>query len=271
MKEIYVEREVNRIVEFIREKTGENNWEGCVIGLSGGLDSSVCAALAVKALGKDKVLGIIMPAGGSDPRDAEDATNLAKILGIQTIYYAVARLLNTFYIPELDFETEVKPLLIKPTKLLPSEVDLPYLMRLRGRMYILGYYAFRYNYFQCQTLQKTEWMLGWFDKFGDAAGDIAPIFHLYKTQVRQLAEYMKLPDFILNRAPSSGNDGLTDEEELGMSLEEVDKILLHLETGMIDEFIFESTYIDINEIKRIRNQVKYSRVKREIPIGVKDV
>lgn len=261
-----MELEQNRIVEFIKQKTSENNWDGCVIGLSGGLDSSVCAALAVKALGKDKVLGIIMPARDSNPNDEKDAVNLARRLGIRTVLHPVYWLLDTFYMPKHDFVTEVKPLLIKPVKLLPSLIDLPYLMRLRGRMYILGYHAFKNNYFQCQTLQKTEWMLGWFDKFGDAAGDIAPIFHLYKTQVRQLAEYLKLPNFVLTRAPSSGNDGLTDEEELGMSLEEVDKILFYLEGDIDDETIAKITEIDINEVKRIRHQVEYSQVKREIPI-----
>lgn len=268
MKEINAEQEINRIVEFIRQKTEENSWNGCVLGLSGGLDSSVCVTLAVKALGEDKVLGIIMPAGDSNPNDAEDAIRFAGILGIKTITHPVAWLLNTFQFKELDFEKEVKPLLIKPTSLLPRPVDLPYVMRLRGRMYILGYYAFMNNYFQCQTLQKTEWMLGWFDKFGDAAGDIAPIFHLYKTQVRQLAEYLKLPDFILNRAPTSGNDGLTDEEELGMTIAEVDPILYYLERGLIDSDIAKLTGIELNEIERIRNQVNFSSIHRQMPVFI---
>lgn len=268
---INLQQECDNITQFIRDKNKSLKTSGSVIGLSGGLDSSVCATLLVKALGKDNVLGIIMPADDSNSRDTEDAMNLAKILDIWITFHPISYLLNNFDIPKHDFDKEIKPLIIEPTALLPRPLDLSNTMRLRTRAYILGYYAFKNNYFQCQTLEKTEWMLGWFDKFGDAAGDIAPIFHLYKTQVRQLAEFLKLPDFILNREPGSGNYPLNDEQELGMSLEEVDSILYHLEKNTLNvnfEDILELTDIERNKIKRIRNQVEYTRVKREIPYEI---
>ena len=126
-------------------------------------------------------------------------------------------------------------------------------------MYIVTYYTRKNNYFQCQTLEKTEWMLGWFDKFGDGAGDIAPIFHLYKTEVRELAKSIGVPDFILNRSPTSGNYPLTDEEELGMSLEEADSILKKLDKGITEEN---------DKFKKIEHLVNISKPKREIPLWI---
>jgi len=261
-----MEKECDRIIDFIRSKNKLLGTAGAVVGLSGGLDSSVCAALIAKALGEDKVLGVIMPVVGSNPEDAEDAENLAKVLHIRIAFHSINFLLSSFYMPRHDFEKEVKPLIVEQKELLPRPLDLMSTMKLRSRMYILGYYAFENNYFQCQTLEKTEWMLGWFDKFGDAAGDIAPIFHLYKTQVRQLAEYLKLPDFVLNRAPGSGNYPLTDEEELGMKLDKVDSILVDLEMGLPVEDIAPIEDISLDKVMRIENQVEFSEIKRQIPV-----
>jgi len=247
-----------KIIDFIKEKAEELGTTGGCVGISGGLDSSVCATLIAEALGPSNCLGIIIPAPDSNPQDTEDAKRLAEHLGIRTIYHPLN--LDEFEFEDRDFEKEVKPLLLSMDKLLPPQVELPYILKLRGRMYITTYYARKNNYFQCQTLEKTEWMLGWFDKFGDGVGDIAPIFHLYKTEVRELAESIGVPGFILNRSPTSGNYPLTDEEELGMSLGEADSILKKLDKGIVEEN---------SNFKKIERMVNISKPKREIPLWVR--
>ena len=247
----------NEIVDFIRTKAKELGNVGGTLGLSGGLDSSICAALIVEAMGPENCLGIIIPALDSNPQDAKDAKRLAEYLGIRTIYHPLN--LIEFDFEDRDFEKEIRPLLLSMDKLLPPQIELPYIMKLRGRMYIITYYARKNNYFQCQTLEKTEWMLGWFDKFGDGVGDIAPIFHLYKTEVRELAKSIGVPNFILNRPPTSGNYPLTDEEELGMSLEEADIILKKLDKGIME---------GNSNFKKIERMVNISKSKREIPLWI---
>jgi len=243
------------IIDFIKEKAEELGVVGGCVGLSGGSDSSTCATLIAKALGPSNCLGVIIPASDSNPQDAEDAKRLAKYLKIKTVYHPLN--LAEFEFEDRDFEREVKPLLLSMDKLLPPQIELPYIMKLRSRMMVVTYYARKNNYFQCQTLEKTEWMLGWFDKFGDGAGDIAPIFHLYKTEVRELAKSIEVPDFILNRHPTSGNYPLTDEEELGMSLEEADIILKKLDKGIVEEN---------SNFKKIERMVSISKPKRELPL-----
>jgi len=253
-------------VKFIKQYSQLLGTEGGVVGLSGGVDSSVCAALVCDALGPDNCLGVIIPAWDSDPKDESDAKKIGKQLGIKTIKHWMG--LDDYFFPEYDFETEVRPLLEKMDTLLPSRIELPYIMKLRGRMHILSYYAKLNNYFQCQTLQKTEWLLGWFDKFGDAAGDIAPIRHLYKTEVFDFAEkYVKegiLPKLILSREPGSGNYPMTDSEELGnLTFDEVDDILIM--RNMTIQMIEEKTNISRDKIAKVLNLVKLSNSKRKIP------
>ena len=263
-----LDTEYERIVDFIQNVNRLLKSDGVVVGISGGIDSAICAKLSVDALGKDKCIGIAMPSDDSDPKDLEDAKMLTSILDIRLEIFPVSLLLDIFSIPRWNFEKEVKPFMLEPTKLLPSQMQLLYTMKLRGRAYILSYFAGINNYLQCQTLQKTEWLLGWLDKFGDAAGDFAPIFHLYKTQVRELAKYIDLPDFILNRAPTSGNFPMTDEECIGMTIEEADRILFYLEKQLSMVDISKLTGINQDKIVRISEVVKVGKLFTMIPITI---
>jgi len=256
------------IVQFIRMVRGDMGAKGGVVGLSGGVDSSVCMALFCEAMGPENCLGVIIPAWDSNPKDEDDAQEIAKCLGIRVVVHPM--IFHDFPFPKHDFEKEVKPLLLSMDNLIPPEIELPYIMKLRGRMHIITYYAKLNNYLQCQTLEKTEWMLGWFDKFGDGAGDIAPIRHLYKTQVYELAhQYISegmLPTLVVERRAGSGNYPLTDFEELGgISFEDADDILDRLE---VERMTNRKAYLDsfspksVNKIKRL---MQISEPKRRIP------
>jgi len=254
------------IINFIRENAKELRNIGGALGLSGGVDSAICAALIAEAMGPSNCLGIIIPALDSNPQDAIDAEIIAKYLGIKTVLHPLN--LSEFEFDKRDFEEEVKYLILNMDELLPPQIELPYIMKLRGRMLIVTYYARKNNYFQCETLEKTEWLLGWHDKFGDGVGDIAPIRHLYKTQVYKLAkkfvEEGKLPNLVINRSPGSGNYPLSDYDELGgITIEEVDTILniVHSSTDLIRK----RTNVSAEKIEKIKHLVKISEVKRKVP------
>lgn len=256
-----------RILKFIRVKTKEGHYKGGVVGLSGGVDSSLCSVLIAKALGKDRVLGVIMPARDSNPADEKDAKKFAKWLGIKFVIHPITPLLDLFKVYEFyrqfDWEEDIKPWLTQEVEWAPYCKRHFSIMKLRGRMYILTDYARRLDYFQCQTLNKTELMLGWFDKFGDMAGDIALIQHLYKTEVYQLAKYLKLPNYIIERPSGSGLYPQTsDEFESGMTFEEIDTVLKYFEKGG------EIKGIETEKIDKVRFLYQSSEVGRNIPLSL---
>ena len=204
----------DRIPDWIASVVSEAGARGAVVGLSGGIDSAVTAALCAKALGKDNVLGVIMPCE-SDRRDAEDAMHVAIKLGIPTMTV------------RLD----------KPFSALAEELgSAPGLARAnlkpRLRMAALYHYANSMSYMVVGTGNMTEFMVGYFTKYGDGGADILPLGGLYKTQVRALARELGLPQRIIDRPPSAGLwEGQTDEGELEISYEELDRALKAVESG----------------------------------------
>lgn len=250
---------MERILKFIRQKTIEGGFSGAVVGLSGGVDSSVCAALCVRALGKENVVGIAMPAPDSDSEDEIDASKVASWLELQSfLVHPIRGLLDEFrcyeFAAQFDWEKDIRPWLQGDFSQRSHQKAHLYIMKLRSRALILASHSRKLGYFQCQTLNKTELALGWYDLFGDGAGDIAPIQHLWKFEVFQLARRLGVPDFVLERAPGSGNYPLTDEEELGFGLVEADRILTQL--GSIPES---------ERVKKICGLMKAAEFKRGAP------
>ncbi|WP_243681286.1 NAD+ synthase [Vulcanisaeta souniana] len=187
--------------------------QGAVIGLSGGVDSSVTAYLLVRALGRDNVVGLILPYKTTPPEDIRDAKYIAETLGIKYYYIDISNVRNAFAeaIPEFDEGNKVAT-----GNLLP-----------RIRMTILYYFANKLNKVVAGTGDKSELLIGYFTKYGDGGVDILPIGDLYKTQVRYLGKYLGLLDSIAFK-PSSPRlwDGQTAEGELGgVKYEDVDVIL----------------------------------------------
>jgi len=256
------------IVKFIKRAAKRLGTEGGALGLSGGVDSAVCAALICEALGPENCLGVVIPAPDSNPQDQRDADRIAACLGMRTTFHPLD--LGMFNFRRYNFETEVKPILTGDLDMpLTRPMQAPFVERLRGRMWIISYYAYKHNYFQCETLNKTEWELGWFDKFGDGAGDIAPIRHLYKTQVYELAQQYvnegKLPQVVINRAPGCGNYPMpvSDIEEAGgLSFWEVDLILQQEDSNC------ENLGVPADKIAWIRKLHSTSKLSREVPLRV---
>ncbi|MCD6082543.1 NAD+ synthase [Candidatus Aerophobetes bacterium] len=202
-----------KIAKWIKDKVQEAGAEGVVFGLSGGLDSSVVACLVRKAL-EDKALGLIMPCH-SDPTDEKYALLVAKRFSIRTRRVDLGAVYEEFL------------------KVLPPgrRVSLANL-KPRLRMITLYYFANELNYLVAGTGNKSEISTGYFTKYGDGGVDILPIGGLLKTQVRKLAKELRIPEEIIRRAPTAGLwEGQTDEDELGLSYEDLDRAILAIESG----------------------------------------
>lgn len=205
--------EIIKVKDLIRTAVWESGTEGVVIGISGGIDSAVAAALAVKSLEAKRVLGVFMPAREPSPDEA-DARLLAERLGIELL--------------TVPLEKPLKELMAAP-----NITDTPMSAgnaSARLRMTVLYNIAAARNCLVCGTSNKTEYLIGYSTKWGDGAADIQPLLHLYKKDVYALAEELEIPESIITKAPSAGFfAGQTDEKEIGMTYEELDNALFSLE------------------------------------------
>lgn len=232
-----------RITKFISENVESRNKSGVVIGLSGGLDSSVCLVLAAKALDKNRIIGLIMPERGFTPQiDVDNALELAQKLKIRY--------------KEIHFEGVKKTLL----RNLPTDKLSAGNLSARLRMALLFHYAGTGNLLVLGTSDKSEMMIGYFTKFGDGAADMLPIGGLFKTQVRMLGKKLGLSEKITNQ-PSSPRlwKGHVAEKELGLTYHEIDTILRHY----LDKDL-ESCDLSKKKKKLVTDMVRKSRHKREL-------
>ena len=226
-----------RISEWMRQKVKEAGAEGVVVGISGGLDSSVVATLAKKAVG-EKVLGIIMPCH-SEPLDEKYGWRVAEKLKIETERVVLDSLYDRF------------------SELLPSGKRLALAnLKVRLRMATLYYFANNLNYLVVGTGNKSEISVGYFTKYGDGGCDILPLGDLLKTEVRELARVLELPEEIVNRVPSAGLwKGQTDEGEMGLRYEDLDEILLAREAG-------KGSLTPKETVARVKRLIEASQHKR---------
>lgn len=242
------------ICSFIKRIVEEAGVRGLVIGLSGGVDSSVTAYLAVRALGSNKVKGLIMPDYRTTPRsDVEDAWDLAKELGIEAKEVDIA--------PICDAIIDRHPYKVKDDVLAVGNV------RARVRMILLYYVANAMNMLVCGASDKSEIMIGYFTKYGDGGVDMMPIGDLYKTDVRRLAKHVGIPDRIYLK-PSSPRlwPSQTAEEELGMSYDVIDSVLfLIYERGYRPEEVASKISVSLETVNAVMRRVESSRHKRAMP------
>ena len=247
----YIER---RIVDFIRTYVNSSGAKGAVIGLSGGVDSSVTASLLTKALGKDRVLALIMPFKTTPPEDVKDAVQLAQILGIR------------YYIVNIDsirasFSSSIPAFS-------ENEVVANGNILARIRMTILYYYANINGMIVAGTGDKSELLIGYFTKYGDGGVDILPIGDIYKSQVRMLGRHLGLPESIVTK-PSSPRlwEGQTAEGELGVSYADIDVILHALvDLRMSPQKAQEATGKPLSLIEQVWRRVIITEHKRRTPV-----
>lgn len=241
----------SRISKWIRERVNEAGAQGVVLGMSGGLDSSVAAVLCKKVF-PDTTLGLIMPCG-SRKEDVKHAKMVAAQFGIET--------------KEIDL-SQIFTVLLKLLEIEERENDVDANgdiavanLKPRLRMICLYYFANKRNYLVVGTGNKSELFIGYFTKYGDGAADILPLGDVLKTEERKLAEALNIPTEIIEKVPSAGLwEGQTDEAEIGMGYDVLDKIILALERS-------DLSGCDTDLAERVKRMMDASQHKREtIPV-----
>jgi NAD+ synthase len=250
------EETVSRLERFLTTRLEETGAKCLVVGMSGGLDSSVTAALCARALGGQRVLGISLPEKETrNDRSLEDARLVAlkyrihfKIIDITPIVGASRNTLSARKVRGVPWGN----------------------VKARLRAMVGYYFANTEHGLVVGTGDKSEIMLGYFTKFGDGACDILPLADLYKTSVRNLAKHLGIPERIRVKASSPELwPGQTAEKELGLSYEKLDRILWGLERWLTPEGIAEETGLKLTLVRKVRERWLRSEHKRRPPLAMK--
>ena len=241
------------LVQFVRDETTAAGFEVAVIGLSGGVDSAVAAALAAEALGKDHVLGVLMPYRTSSPASVEDARLVAGVLGIRTEHVDISPMVDA-YCDAHGVDSQLR----RGNVMARQRMIVLYDCSARERALVIG------------TSNKTELLLGYGTQHGDLASALNPLGDLYKTQVWQLAETLGIPRGVIDKKPSADLwEGQTDEGEFGFSYADADALLFQ----MIDERRSDDELAALGFapvlIQKVRTMVRRNQFKRRPPVIAK--
>jgi NAD+ synthase len=242
------------LVGFVKNETQRTGINKAVVGLSGGIDSAVSAFIAVKALGNENVLCVMMPYKTSSKDSLTDAKKVIDKLKTPSKIVEISEMVDSY---------------LKKTGEGISNVRKGNIMA-RMRMIVLYDESSKENALVIGTGNKTEILLGYTTIYGDSACAINPIGDLYKTQLRAFAKYIGVPDSIINKKPSADLwEGQTDEGELGFSYEEVDKYLyLKIDERKNDEELLKSGFSE-KFINRVNNLIIKNQFKRLPPLIAK--
>jgi len=248
---------VTRIKRFIKNYVEKSGAKGIVLGVSGGIDSSTTAALASLAMGGEKVLALSMPEEETyNPTDIKHTKILAEKFGFQIETVDITPILKAYY----------NSLPIYDAKEKRSKGNL----KARTRMICLYYYANRLGRIVCGSSDKSETMMGYYTKWGDVAADISPLMDLYKTQVRQLAAHIGVPNEIIVKPSTPALwPGHLAEEELGIKYEMLDLILLGLENFLAPEEIAHQLDVPLKLVLDLKARWLANEHKRRAPLTIK--
>lgn len=222
------EVETKKLINFIREYYKKNNLGGCVLGISGGKDSAVVAAVMCEAIGKENVLGVTLPCH-SKAEDKSDAKLVADTFGFKLINLDLTDTFDVFT-KEIDklgnFTSE---------DLKNSEINLKPRLRMASCYYLAALYSAikGKTYIVAGTSNKCESYVGYFTKGGDSVHDIGVLTDYTVSEVIAIGEYLKVPEKVLYKVPSDGLSGLSDEDKLGVKYSDIEKCL----SGTLDDEI----------------------------------
>ncbi len=228
-------KEIENITGWIRKWFEDNGSKAsAVVGLSGGKDSTIVAALCVKALGKERVVGVLMPDG--EQKDIDDSKNVAKILGIehfivnihpavQGLYEAIGRAEHVGADGDKAGDRAGEEFLKKDSRInTPPRIRMATLYAIAQSLPNGGRVA--------NTCNKSEDYVGYSTKYGDAAGDFSPCSDFTVTEMRLIGDALGLPTELIHKTPSDGLSGMSDEDKLGFTYDELDK---YIYTGVLDD------------------------------------
>jgi len=244
---------VEILVRFLRSEAGKFGFGRGLLGLSGGIDSALSAALAARAFGPEEVLGVIMPYRTSDPASERDAREVAEHLGIVTRRVDISAMADG-YLAEVQTEDRMR----RGNVMARCRMIALYDLSVEWRGLVIG------------TSNKTEVLLGYSTQFGDYASALNPLGDLYKHQVRQLAEHLELPRSVIDKAPSADLfEGQTDESELGFTYEEADRLLYLLVDQRYDVEQLVEAGFERDFVLRVVSRVAGNQYKRLPPVIAK--
>ena len=270
MRKLDIELEIVKITSFIYDTVKEAGYSKVIVGLSGGVDSALVAGLCTLALGRDNVIGVMMPYKDSHPDSLAHAELLVKFLHITSYCVPITEMVDTYF---EWFESD-------------ADIFRRGNRMARERMCILYDLSAKYKALVVGTSNKSEIFTGYCTQYGDSASAFEPIAHLYKTEVYEIAKTIKIPEEIIQKPPTADLwEGQTDEDELGICYAELDRILYDiLEVG---ERCLEITTVgdisacpdktDDKEIvptekyNLVMKKVKNSLFKRRLPLTMENV
>jgi NAD+ synthase len=237
------------LVRFLRVEAGKFGFSRAVLGLSGGIDSAVSAALAAKAFGPKNVLAAMMPYKTSNPDSEGDARKVIAKLGVEGRKVDISKMADG-YLDSIDTGGDAAARIRRGNVMARCRMIVLYDLSVEWKGLVIG------------TSNKTEILLGYSTQFGDAASALNPLGDLYKHQVYQLARHLDLPNSVIDKAPSADLfEGQTDESELGFTYAEVDKLLELMvdQRYSPDDLIaagFDKTFVAKVARKIVMNQYK---------------
>ena len=239
-----------QLTSFIDDSLTRTGLDGFVIGLSGGIDSALSATLAVAAVGQEKVLGILMPYKSSSKASIEDARAVVEYLGIDHKLVEITPMIDAYY-SKIEENMRVRA----GNKMA------------RERMAILFDHAHQMNRLVLGTGNRTEIALGYTTLYGDSACSINPLGQLYKTEVRALARHLEIPEQVITKPPSADLwAGQTDEGEIGVTYEQIDRLLVRLldegvrtRAGLVQDGLTEA------DLDRVLSLINGNAFKRQLP------
>lgn len=248
MKDFDAKKETNKVIEFIRKYYKENHLGGAILGISGGKDSAVVAALMTKALGCENVIGVTLPCH-SKKEDRNDAKLISDFYGFELLNFNLTSVFEQFkeevrHLGEFT-EEEVKN----------SDINLKPRLRMATVYYLAALYSALKGktYLVAGTSNKCELFVGYFTKGGDSVHDISPIANFTVEEVIQIGEYLNVPKEVLYKKPSDGLSGQSDEEKLGVRYQD------------IEDFMKDKTKLDKEVAEKIEKLHQSSLHKFHIP------
>ncbi len=279
------------IGRFLQEWTARLERNGIIIGISGGVDSALAAALVCRAMGPESLLGLILPERDSDPQSERDARLLAKKFGFRVRKQGISSPLKKlgvyniywpgFYLPRWlklrQFEKQQARQKLEPGSVFfetrlgakpewMRKFNAFHLAKVRMRLIAIYLAAELENLLVVGTSNYTEWMTGWFAKWGDSVADVSPLIELYKTQVWELAEHLGVPDEIVRKRPSPDLvAGLYDEDGLGMPYRTIDLVLAGINRGLPSHEITLEAGVPLDRVAFVQGLIRRTEHMRQMP------
>ena len=249
MRKLNLYVQIGNIVKFIKEQLQNANMENIVIGLSGGIDSAVVAALCVKAIGAENVYGVMLPYRSSHDDSLEHAKLVAEKFNIKYRIVEITKMVDAYFD---NFEPDANALR-RGNRMA------------RERMCVLYDLSAKYKALVAGTGNLSELMIGYCTQYGDSACAFETIGNLYKTEVFEIARILEVPECIITKNPTADLwEGQTDEDEMGITYKELDEILyLMLEQKMNYEKLV-STF-STEKIDKVKRMIQLSEFKRNMP------